>query len=280
MNLAIFYNPQKQEAHAIIKSICSFFHQNKINIFVEEMISEITETKLLSEIAPDLIDFSVCLGGDGSILRVLHRHPEIQAPILGINMGSLGFLADTPITELFETLTHFLQGNYTVQNRMMMEGVTSRNEGSFSVNEIVAHRAQNPCLVDLAIFVDNKYLNTFSADGVIFSTATGSTAYSLSAGGPILSPELEAFVITPISPHTITNRPIVLMPKNEIRLEYISKHSPIEITFDGFTSFNIGTNDHLTIKRSSRQFRLVCMPYHDYFTTLRTKLHWSGKLKV
>jgi NAD+ kinase len=279
MNFAVFYNPNKPEAYDIIKSICQFLSDNNIHIFTEESIPGI-ETDLLVNLNQSKIDFSLCLGGDGSILRAVHRHPNIHAPILGINMGSLGFLADTPLNELFETLSHFLEGKYNIENRMMMDGVTSKNEACFAVNEIVVHRAQNPSLVDLAIFVDDKYLNTFSADGVIFSTATGSTAYSLSAGGPILTPELEAFVITPISPHTITNRPIVLMPKNEIRIEYTSKHAPVEITFDGFTSFNMATGEHLTIKRSSRHFRIVCMDRHDYFTTLRTKLHWTGKLKI
>jgi len=280
MNFAIFYNPNKPQAHAIVKSICSFLLEYNINLYAEELIPEVNQIKLLSDIDLKKIDFSICLGGDGSILRVVHRHLDIEAPILGINMGSLGFLADTPLNELFETLTDLLNGNYTVQNRMMMEGVTSKNEKSFSVNEIVVHRAQIPCLVDLAIFVDNKYLNTFSADGVIFSTATGSTAYSLSAGGPILTPELEAFVITPISPHTITNRPLVLMPKNEIRVEYTSRYAPIEITFDGFTRFNMSNQESLTIRRAARQFRIVCMHRHDYFNTLRTKLHWTGKLKI
>ncbi len=279
MNFAIFYNPNKSEAYPIVKSICSYLIEKKMNIFLEEPI-EVIGAKLISDINPKQIDFSICLGGDGSILRVVHRNPEIKAPILGINMGSLGFLADTPLTELFETLTNFLNGYYTVQNRMMMDGITSKNENSFAVNEIVVHRAKNPSLVDLAIFVDNKYLNTFSSDGVIFSTATGSTAYSLSAGGPILTPELDAFVITPISPHTITNRPIVLMPKHEIRVEYVSHHNPVEVIYDGFTTFEIATNECVTIKRSKREFRVVSMDSHDYFATLRTKLHWSGKLKI
>jgi NAD+ kinase len=279
MNFAVFYNPAKEEALAIITSICKFLSENHIKIFTEEPIPKI-ETTLLSNISPSKIDFSLCLGGDGSILRMVHRHPDMNAPILGINMGSLGFLADTPLNELFETLSLFLEGKYTIENRMMLDGITRKNETCFAVNEIVVHRAQNPSLVDLAIFVDGKYLNTFSADGVIFSTATGSTAYSLSAGGPILTPELEAVVITPISPHTITNRPIVLMPKNEIRVEYTSKHAPVEITFDGFTSFFMTMGEPLIIKRSTQHFRIVCMDKHDYFTTLRTKLHWTGKLKI
>lgn len=280
MNFACFYNPNKNESEKIFKSICLFLIERNVAVYIEKNSLKIEGAKTLDAIDPSKIDYTLCLGGDGTILRAVHRHPEITAPILGINMGSLGFLADTPLNELFETLTDFLQGQFTIQNRCMMNGVTSRNESSFSVNEIVVHRAINPSLIDLSIFVDNIYLNTFSADGVIFSTATGSTAYSLSAGGPILSPELEAFVITPICPHTITNRPIVLMPKNEIRVEYSGRNLPVEVTFDGYTSFSLSNDEHLTIKPSLRQFRIVCMNKHDFFTTLRTKLNWSGKLKV
>lgn len=280
MNFALLYNPLKPDALPIVTNISSFLLKNGQNLYIEEKNNLIPEAKLLTSSHYKNIDFCLCLGGDGSILRAVHRHPDMEAPILGINMGSLGFLADVPTHELFEALNGLLKGNYKIENRMMMEGITSKNETSFCVNEIVIHRAKNPSLVDLAIYVDGKYLNTFSADGVIFATATGSTAYSLSAGGPILTPELVAFIITPICPHTITNRPIVLMPKNEIRIIYTSPHAPVEVIFDGFTSFLLGSQEEVIIKRAKREFKTVCMNGHDYFATLRTKLHWSGKLKI
>lgn len=123
-------------------------------------------------------------------------------------------------------------------------------------------------------------MNTFSADGIILSTPNGSTAYSLAAGGPIVTPEIEAFVLTPICPHTISNRPIVLMPKKEITIKYLSPVAPVEITYDGITSFNLSTNEIFTIKPSTRTFKLVMLEKHDYFSTLREKLGWQGKLKV
>src|SRR5262249_14775531 len=124
------------------------------------------------------------------------------------------------------------------------------------------------------------YLNTFSADGVIISTPSGSTAYSLAAGGPILTPELNALVLTPICPHTISNKPIVLRPEKEIRGEYNSEHAPVEITHDGIPCFTMNTGEKLTITHSDRLFRLVAMNDHDYFATLRNKLGWTGKIRV
>lgn len=280
MNVALFYNPIKSNGKEIAQDICIFLKERNVHVFAEDAVAPSLNAEPLSGVSPKNIDFSFCLGGDGSILRVIHRHPELEAPIFGINMGSLGFLADTPLDELFPTLEAFLQGKYTVQSRTIMEGETSKKEHCFAVNEIVLHRARTPCLIDLGIYVDDKYLNTFSADGVIVSTATGSTAYSLSAGGPILTPDLDIFVITPINPHTISNKPIVLKPKSDIRIEYLSDYPPIDIIFDGFPDLSLSTGESFRITCSKRSFRIVNMLHHDYFTTLRTKLGWTGKLKT
>ena len=138
---------------------------------------------------------------------------------------------------------------------------------------------QNPSLVEFEVYVDGNYLNTFSADGILFATPCGSTAYSLAAGGPIVSPELEAFILTPICPHTISNRPIVLMPKSEILIRYISKLKPIEAIADGLSTYTLETDNVYHIRLAEKKFRIVNLPNHNYYATLRTKLAWSGKLK-
>lgn len=221
----------------------------------------------------------ISLGGDGTILRHIHRHPNILAPIIGINQGSLGFLADIPLDDIYPSLLDVLNGNYHIQDRLMMEGESSNAQKCMAVNDIVIHRAKNPSLIELALYVDGDYLNTFTADGIIFATPCGSTAYSLAAGGPILTPELKAFIITPISPHTISNRPIVLLPQHEIQIQYISQNEPIEVTYDGIAHFSLATGEMFQIRQSQRSFRLVKLERHNYFSTLRTKLGWAGKLK-
>jgi NAD+ kinase len=161
----------------------------------------------------------------------------------------------------------------------MMEGLTRSKDRFFAVNEIVIHRAHNPSLIDLSIHVDGTYLNTFSADGIIVATPSGSTAYSLAAGGPILTPEIDAFVITPICPHTISNRPLVLMPKEKIEVQYLSPYAPVEITYDGFSRFTMQTDEVFTIFKSKKKYKLVSLKRNDYFSTLRSKLAWSGQLR-
>lgn len=280
MIIALFPNMTKSQSRSIAIGVHTYLKEKGIKVLVEDAEAENMGAYPLTETNPKEIDFIITLGGDGTILRVIHRHPQIEAPILAINVGSLGFMADIPIKDIYPSLDNLLSGNYTVQSRLVMDGETLTQDRCFAVNEIVIHRARNPCLIELAIHVDGTYLNTFSADGLIISTPSGSTAYSLAAGGPILTPELEAFVLTPICPHTISNRPIVLMPKQEIQLQYISDYEPIEITYDGFPRYTIATGEILRIYPSKKKFNLVALSHHDYFSTLRSKLGWSGKLKT
>ncbi|MEC7840040.1 MAG: NAD(+)/NADH kinase [Chlamydiota bacterium] len=280
LTFALFPNISKRQSKSIAIGIREFLHNRKAIVVAEEDEAHLIGATPLSEVDPSTIDIMISLGGDGTILRLIQRHPEINAPVVGINLGSLGFMADVPVTEIYPTLEDLLSKNYQVQNRIMMEANSSSGEKCIAVNEIVIHRAQNPCLVDLSIHVDGVYLNTFSADGVIISTPSGSTAYSLAAGGPILAPELDAFIITPISPHTISNRPIVLMPKTDIQIQYISEYDPVEVSYDGFSKLMISTGEVFYIRPAKRRFQLVELPYHDYFSTLRKKLSWTGKLRA
>lgn len=280
MKIAIFPNTSKPQPMAVAVGIIEFLAKKNVEVFGEEGQSKKLGVPSLATVNPAEIDFLLSLGGDGTILQVIHRYPEITAPLLGINLGGLGFMADAPSTDIYPSLEDLLEGRYHVQERLMMDGQTNRGETCFAVNEAVIHRARNPSLIDLAIFVDGKYLNTFSADGVILSTPSGSTAYSLAAGGPILTPELQAFVLTPISPHTISNRPIVLFPKEHIQVQYLSQYESVEISCDGFSSFQMRTGDVFTGKASKRSFRLVNLDRHDFFATLRKKLGWTGKLKA
>lgn len=279
MIIALFPNEIKNHSIKIATEVCQFLKDKGVEVVAEERIASIIGAQPFFDTDDHPIDFRISLGGDGTILRLVHRYPHLQAPLLGINLGSLGFLADIPLNDIFSSLQDLFDGDYTIQKRMMMEGSTSKGNTCFAVNEVVVHRAQNPCLIDLAIYVDGRYVNTFSADGIILSTPSGSTAYSLSAGGPILTPELEAFIITPICPHTISNRPIVLMPKHEIQIKYLSPYLPVEVSYDGISSFTLATQEIFTAFVSQRRFQLVNLTRHDYFFTLREKLGWQGKLK-
>lgn len=279
MKIALFANRDKKNAFEIAINIRDFFQSHQVEVVARDDEADEIGVPPLSSIDPHQLDFIISMGGDGTILHAVHHYPFLETPILGINLGHLGFLADVPLSDLYPSLEDLLMGQYKIEERIMMDGITCHNEKYFAVNEIVLHRARNPSLIDLGIYVDDLYINTFSADGIIVSTPSGSTAYSLAAGGPILTPELQAFVITPISPHTISNRPIVLMPKKEIRVHYISEHEPVEISYDGISGYSIKTGESFSISLSKRRFKLVSLLRRDYYTTLRTKLGWTGKLR-
>lgn len=278
LTIALFPNESKPSSLKIAKEISNFLIKRDVQVVTEDRFAQEVGAKSLSLTNFSDIDLRISLGGDGTILRLVHRHEDLQAPLLGINLGSLGFLADVPLDDIYPSLEDFLEGRYKLSKRMMMEGKSSKGDACFAVNEIVIHRAQNPCLIDLAIYVDGCYLNTFSADGIIISTPSGSTAYSLAAGGPILQPELESFVITPICPHTISVRPIVLMQK-EFVIKNLNSHYPVEVSYDGITSFTLASEETFTIIPSKQYFQLVNLARHDYFSTLREKLGWQGRLK-
>jgi NAD+ kinase len=217
------------------------------------------------------------MGGDGTLLRISHQYSHLDAPILGINLGHLGFMADVPTADVFPSLSDLLSGAYTVDQRLALEASSPRGQLR-AVNDIVFHRANNYSLIELAIQVDDVYINTFLADGIIVATPTGSTAYSLAAGGPIVSPMLDAIVITPICPHTISNRPIVLTADRKIEIRYASPYDPIDVRADGLEAMPLKSGDSVSIQRSIQPFKIVNLHRHEYFSTLRKKLGWSGKL--
>jgi NAD+ kinase len=279
MIIALFPNTNKKDSTHLALGIQEFLSSHGVTVVAEEEDAKQIRAQPLSSVNPKDIRFMISMGGDGTILRLVHEYEDLNAAILGINLGHLGFMADVPLADLYPSLQDLLDGKYKIHERVVVQGESSQGDTSFAVNDIVVHRAKNPSLVELAIHIDGVYLNTFEADGIILATPNGSTAYSLAAGGPIISPDLEALVLTPISPHTISNRPIVLATTQEIQIQYLSEYDPIEVCADGITRHSLKTGDVFRITRSQKKFKLVSLLRRDYFSTLRTKLGWSGKLR-
>lgn len=279
MTIALFFNPQHRQSKQLALGIREFFSSHNTAVTtIDTQAQEIGATPLSTVKSSD-IQFIISLGGDGSILQAVHSHPQLSAPILGINTGHLGFMADVQVSDVYPSLQDLLSGAYTIEERLVLDGKNQQGALSFAVNDFVIHRSPNPSMIEIGIHVDGLYLNTFEADGLIIATPSGSTAYSLGAGGPIVSPSLDAVVITPICPHTISNRPIVLTSDKEIQIQYLSDYPPVEIRADGLPPFSLATGESFHIRRSSRKFKLVSLLRQDYFSTLRTKLGWAGKLR-
>ncbi len=229
------------------------------------------------------VELLVVLGGDGTLLSAvkgLGRHP---VPVLGVNFGSLGFLTEISFAEMYDTLEEVLQGNFTTENRMTLSCRLVRNgqplESRQVLNDLVVNKSALARMIDLRVRVDGKFVNDFKADGLILSTPTGSTAYSLSAQGPIIVPTIEAILLTPICPHMLANRPLILPPDARITLELQSDHpdGDVFLTLDGQEGFPLRPQDHIEVLRGRHPVRLIKSSRASYFDILRRKLSWGER---
>jgi NAD+ kinase len=279
VKVALFGNNFKGRAGQVFTEVSDYLTRHDIEIAIKHLSElPLTVTPAIAH-AIASCDFIVCIGGDGSILHLVHSIGIPHPPLIGVNMGSLGFLADIPAHDVSSGFDAIFRGDYHILDRLVIEGAIADRFNHFAVNEIAVHRGEYPHLVDLAIHVDGHFVNTFSADGIILSTPCGSTAYSLAAGGPIVTPSLSAFVLTPICPHTVSNRPIVFLPKESIHVELRRGGACVDIAFDGQQPETLSMGETLEIKVCPNTFRLVTLASSDFFSTLRTKLGWTGSLR-
>ncbi len=225
------------------------------------------------------VDLIVVLGGDGTMLSTARLVGKKETLVLGINYGSLGYLTDFRIEEMFPALEEILQGNFTTDSRVMFE-VEHRRGGELLdkgrvLNDVVINKAVLARIIEIEVSLNDLYVNSFRADGLIIATPTGSTAYNLSAGGPIIYPSMNAMVLTPICPFTLTNRPIVVPDTAEINLKLKNESDGVVLTLDGQIGYQMQTNDCVLIKKSPASFNLVQPPNRNYFDVLRNKLKWG-----
>jgi len=225
-------------------------------------------------------DLAIVVGGDGTILNAARSLAEATVPVLGVNLGRLGFLADVSPGEMRERLDEILAGRYEEEQRSMIHASVIRGEQTVSqsdaLNDAVVHKWDSARMIDLDTSIDRRFLNSLRADGLIVSTPTGSTAYALSGGGPILDPALEALVLVPICPHTLSNRPIVVSDQVEIEIALKGDESTkAQLTCDGQVNFELAAGDCVNIRRKNHNLRLIHPHQHDHFKIMRKKLRWA-----
>lgn len=224
-------------------------------------------------------DLALVFGGDGAILRAARQMGYRQIPVLGINLGRLGFLADTSPEDLEACLDQVVRGEYRVSKHLMYECIVlkdGKTRTCLGLNEVVVHSVPPYHMLDLGLEIDGAPVAHFGGDGLIISTPIGSTAHNLSAGGPILTQELHAFVVTPICPHTLTHRPLVESADKEFRIRLLNDTEPAMLNLDGQETIPITNQDQIAIRKAPVQFQLVKVPNHAYFQTLRDKLRWAA----
>jgi NAD+ kinase len=283
--IALIGKYKSQEVGDSLLRLAAFLTHRDRQVLVEARTAEsagITQYPIatLEEIGQQA-DLAVVMGGDGTMLNVASSLFSFDVPLIGINLGRLGFLADVALDTMLETMGEMINGEYLTENRFLIT-MTVRRHGeniyqAHSFNDAVVSKGATARLIELEVFVDGQFVYSQRSDGLIVSTPTGSTAYALSAGGPILHPTLEALVLVPICPHTLSNRPIAV--NSESTVEILLTHAVDAcVHLDGQRHFDLLANDWVILRRASQNLRLLHPFGHSYYDMLRQKLHWGEKL--
>ena len=264
-------NPDKKLAHQLAREAATLLKRAGLRV-----LSGHGDAARLAARSQLLLVF----GGDGTMLRVAREMDGAQTPVLGINAGALGFLTVVPAESMAEALRAVLTGRYSVRARAMLKVDIARRKrwlpSHHALNDVVLSRGAAARIVRMAVSIGGESLTEYVCDGMIFATQTGSTAYSMSAGGPILSPGTEAFVMTPICPHSLTNRSVVVGRSAVVETRILSQAEELVLTVDGQVRVRLRNGDTIHVRRSNRPFQLVLPEGYSYYETLRRKLNWSG----
>ena len=230
------------------------------------------------------LDILIILGGDGTLLQVADKASRYEIPVMGINLGGLGFLTAVSAKERFEALELLLAGKMTVEKRMLLktrllggsDDMQSSMDYQYALNDVVINKGDIDQVVKLSTWSDQEFITTYRADGLIFSTPTGSTAYNLSSGGPIVQPGLPCILVTPICPFMLESRPVLLPPDVTLITQLEGKADNVKVIVDGRFSWNMVENSQLEVKTAQKPLNLINMPKKGYFEILRNKLNWGG----
>jgi NAD+ kinase len=287
--IGIIAKKNKPEAVAIARNLVEWLRPKKIEVYIEEEMGRFFSPTLsgphLNSVdrddIPKQVEMMIVLGGDGTLLSVARLVGDRDIPILGVNVGGLGFLTEITLEELYRVLERVVRGDFVTDERVALDAaVIRRGErmAEFTVlNDAVVNKGALARIIDLETTINGEYLTTFKSDGLIISTPTGSTAYNLSAGGPIVYPSLHCIIITPICPHTLTNRPIVIPDDVEIRAFLKTKQQEVSLTLDGQQGFSLEFDDVVEVKKAEGRILLIKSPYRHYFEVLREKLRWGER---
>ncbi len=281
MKFCILANPEKYSIQDPLNRVVDWCRANEREIYVNSEIRQhfpdlnfkaVKFTESETE-AVNRADVIIAIGGDGTLLHTAHLIKKSGKPVLGINTGKLGFMANVQPEDIEQTMNSVVENNYRIDNRRMLRAV-HRGETYYALNEFLFTKKETSSMISLRAEYDGEFINHYWADGLIISTPTGSTAYNLSAGGPIVMPQTPVMVLTPINPHTLTTRPLVLPSDKSLRITTLNDEENILFTFDG--EILPGKNGfNIDITQSDFTIKIIQLPHQNYFETLRNKLMWG-----
>ena len=284
MKAAAIISKPAEKSNAIAPQVADWLAKRGYTVFVDRESAihapgfEVVEREKLAE---KKLDFVIVLGGDGTMLAAARAVAQAGIPIMGVNLGSLGFLTEIPVQEVYPTLQALVENRCEVESRSMLHAHLMRGTERVvhydAMNDVVVAKSAIARIVEFEVKVDGQLVTNYKADGLIVATPTGSTAYSLAAGGPIVSPGVNAFIVTPISPHSLTNRPLVVRDDREISILVKSVGEEAFLSIDGQTGEPVLDGDCITCKKSARNVNLLKLGKRTFFDVLRTKLSWGQR---
>jgi NAD+ kinase len=269
--------PHAPRIKELLDELSLYFKDHGISCLFEEAAAQKLQKEegLEREKIPENVDLVVVLGGDGTLLSIAHLAAKEDVPVVGVNLGNLGFLTEVPLDEMYLTFDSLLEGEDKIISRRQMLEVVFREEAYYCLNDVVINKGALARMIQFAIWIDEKEITTSKADGLIISTPTGSTAYSMSAGGPIVQPYIPAVIIAPICPHTLTFRPMVIDSNSKIKVQLVTAGEEVTFTLDGQRGHVMDKGDVIEVERSDLELSLISSPKRNYFDLVQKKLGWG-----
>ncbi|MDH3360033.1 MAG: NAD(+)/NADH kinase [Desulfobulbaceae bacterium] len=268
--VGIVLKKESSEPQLICKELVDWFASRSVSTVVDVISAD--------------MDMVVVLGGDGTLLHVADQASRFGIPVVGVNMGDLGFLTEVALDERYEALESILAGEMAIEERMMLKARLRRgdqySDWLYVLNDVVINKGSIDRLVRLSTWADQEYITTYKADGLIFSASTGSTAYNLSAGGPVVHPALRAILVTPICPFMLESRPVLLPSSMNLCTRLAGNAGDVKVIVDGRFAWEMKNDDQLEVQAAEKPLRLIGSPIKGYFEILRNKLNWGGRSEV
>ena len=284
-SVGLIMNYKKEKTRETACRIIDWLNSKKVKVYIEgNKGKEIGKEELNCPTEKFLknVDLIISLGGDGTLLRAARLVAAEDIPVFGVNLGGLGFLTQIGIDDLEKSLEKLYRERYFLDERMMLNCTVKRREEEIkkftALNDVVIGKGAFARIISLATYVNNDYVITYSADGLVVSTSTGSTAYSLSAGGPIVNPGINSIMLTPICPHTLSARPFIIGENDQVKIKLESSEEKVMVTIDGQEGFVLKSKDEVIIKKSDHKAQLITFKEKSFYAILREKLRWSGQI--
>ncbi len=281
-SFAIWANAEKDQVPALVQNTLKWANNNNLEVYLADRLKSIdidSEVSYFSSQNPPEVDFLLCFGGDGTLISGVRIFSDPSVPVLGVHLGGLGFLAQITPEVLIDKLESVKKNEFKIQDRLVLSAKISSNEDLYyAVNDFVVQNETSFRVTSLSLFIDNQHVSDYKSDGIIISTPTGSTAYSLSSGGPIVQPDVFSIVVTPIAPHSLTSRPLVLPSNVEVEFRFSEEsENDLKLIADGQNIINFTKGSTVKLSQANHHLKFITFEDYNYYETLKNKMIWGKR---